>query len=76
MPFARTEPGNSSADWPPVWTDFNLAFTNERGVQVLAATLRKFLYRVLADAGLPRVRLHALRHSMATLVLAAGEHPR
>ena len=39
-------------------------------------TLRKHLYRVLDEAELPRVRLHGLRHSMATLMLAAGEHPK
>jgi integrase len=60
----------------PLWADFDLVFTNERGEPVLAVTLRKYLYRVLADAGLPRVRLHGLRHSMATLMLAAGEHPK
>jgi integrase len=60
----------------PAWSDLDLVFTNERGEPVLAVTLRKYLYRVLADAGLPRVRLHGLRHSMATLMLAAGEHPK
>jgi len=60
----------------PVWADLDLVFTNERGEPVLAVTLRKYLYRVLAEAGLPRVRLHGLRHSMATLMLAAGEHPK
>jgi integrase len=60
----------------PLWADFDLVFSNERGEPVLAVTLRKYLYRVLADAGLPRVRLHGLRHSMATLMLAAGEHPK
>jgi len=51
-------------------------FTNETGEPMLAVTLRKYLYRALREAGLPQVRLHGLRHSMATLMLAAGEHPK
>jgi hypothetical protein len=31
--------------------------------------------RRLADAGLPKIRLHDLRHTHATLALAAGVHP-
>lgn len=31
---------------------------------------------MLAEAGLPRVRVHDLRHSAATLLLEAGVHPR
>jgi integrase len=31
---------------------------------------------LLASAGLPRVRVHDLRHTAATLLLEAGVHPR
>ena len=60
----------------PAWPDFDLVFTNEGGLPLVPVTLRKYLYRVLDQAGLPRVRLHGLRHSMATLMLASGEHPK
>ena len=60
----------------PGWVDFDLVFTGEGGLPLVAVTLRKYLYRVLEQAGLPRVRLHGLRHSMATLMLASGEHPK
>ena len=60
----------------PAWLDYDLVFTNEGGLPLVAVTLRKYLYRVLEQAGLPRVRLHGLRHSMATLMLASGEHPK
>ncbi len=59
-----------------VWTVLDLVFTDERGDPIHPVTLRKHLYRALERAGLPRVRLHGLRHSMATLMLAAGEHPK
>ena len=34
------------------------------------------LRRMLARAGLPRIRFHDLRHSHATLLLRQGEHPK
>ena len=60
----------------PRWTDYDLAFPNDTGEPLAGVTLRKHLYRVLDIAGLPRVRVHGLRHSMATLMLASGEHPK
>ncbi len=60
----------------PAWAELDLVFTNDVGDPLAGVTLRKHLYRVLDDAGLPRVLLHGLRHSMATLMLAAGEHPK
>lgn len=36
---------------------------------------RSFEHHV-ADAGLPKIRLHDLRHTHATLALAAGVHPK
>ena len=34
------------------------------------------LHRVLKRAGLPKVRLHDLRHTHASLALQAGVHPK
>jgi integrase len=42
---------------------------DERNVQ------REF-YEFLKTAKLPRVRVHDLRHSCATMLLAVGEHPK
>jgi integrase len=60
----------------PVWDDFDLIFTNAAGRPLYPLTLRKDLHQALDEAELPRIRLHGLRHSMATLMLAAGEHPK
>jgi integrase len=60
----------------PAWVDRDLVFSGDGGAPLVAVTVRKSLYRVLDQAGLPRVRLHGLRHSMATLMLASGEHPK
>ena len=59
-----------------LWEALDLVFANDRGQPLTAGWVRKSLYRLLDDAGLPRLPLHRLRHTMATLMLAAGEHPR
>lgn len=49
-----------------------LVFTTERGQPIHATNLLPKLYADLAAAGLPRVTLHDLRHSTATILLEAG----
>jgi integrase len=55
------------------WEDAGLVFTDRLGRPI---RLRLAFWRLLDEAGLPRIRLHDLRHTMATLMLAAGEHPK
>ena len=43
------------------------------GTQIDPSNLRKIFNRLLADAGLRRVRFHDLRHSFASLLLQNGE---
>jgi integrase len=38
--------------------------------------LLRLFKKVLADAGLPHMRFHDLRHSAATMLLAMGIHPK
>jgi integrase len=58
------------------WEDGDLVFTNGLGRPISETRLRRAFWRLLREAGLPRIRLHDLRHTMATLMLAAGEHPK
>lgn len=51
-------------------------FTNEKGDPVENGTVLRQFQRLVKDAGLPRMRLHDLRHSCATLLLTKGIHPR
>ncbi|HVC40454.1 MAG TPA: site-specific integrase [Candidatus Saccharimonadales bacterium] len=59
-----------------LWHDFDLVFANATGQPLTSGWIRKSFYRLLDDIGLPRLPLHGLRHTMATLMLAAGEHPK
>ncbi|MGD0447103.1 MAG: tyrosine-type recombinase/integrase [Candidatus Dormibacteria bacterium] len=58
------------------WEATDLVFTDALGRPLSETRLRWAFWRLLREAGLPRIRLHDLRHTMATLMLAAGEHPK
>jgi integrase len=54
------------------WQDRNLVFCNRRGGFLHDDHLRRKFYRVLERASLPRIRIHDLRHSAATILLCMG----
>lgn len=58
------------------WTDLDLVFATDRGQPLTSGWVRKSFYRLLDALDIPRMPLHGLRHTMATLMLAAGEHPK
>jgi integrase len=61
----------------PAWQDNDLVFSTAIGTPIDGGDLlRAHFYPLLARAGLPRVRFHDLRHTAATLLLAAGTHPK
>jgi len=51
-------------------------FTNLSGGPIEPGTVNANLSRLLADADLPRIRVHDLRHTTATTLLEAGVHPK
>jgi integrase len=54
-----------------------LIFASATGAIVQPEGLPHKLFRqLLTKAELPRIRLYDLRHSHATLLMAAGEHPK
>ena len=57
-------------------TDDGLVFVTPRGLPVSNSWLTQHFQDLLAAAGLPKMRLHDLRHGAATLLLGAGVHPR
>jgi integrase len=58
------------------WTDSGLVFTNRTGGGLEQGVVERALVQALADARLPRVRVHDLRHTTASVLLAAGTHPK
>lgn len=54
------------------WEESDLVFTTGRGTPINHNNLRRLHRRVLAAAGLPRVRVHDLRHTYITLARDAG----
>lgn len=58
------------------WGEGGLVFTDALGRPVSDVAVRWAFWRALQTAGLPRVRLHDLRHTAATLLLELGVHPK
>jgi len=54
------------------WKENDLLFPNKHGGYLDRWVISRQFQRVLEKAGLPYMRLHDLRHSAATLLLAAG----
>ena len=54
------------------WDDRDLVFTGLKGGYFNPRYLEKLFSKVIAEAGLPHISLHNLRHSAATLLLSMG----
>jgi integrase len=61
----------------PAWNaDEDYVFTDELGVPVNPNSVSKRFDTIVRKSGLPRIRLHDLRHTYATVALKAGVHPK
>lgn len=58
--------------WRDDWKSTNLVFTTKHGGPIAGSTLSHALHRHLATAGLPRQRIHDLRHAAASILTEAG----
>jgi integrase len=61
---------------PDEASDEGLVFVTDRGYAVNGSWLTKHFQALLARAGLPKMRLHDLRHGAASRLVGAGVHPR
>lgn len=59
-----------------LWSDDNLVFTNRNGKPLDRANVRKQFHGLLESTNLPKIRIHDLRHTAATLLLLQGVNPR
>ena len=62
--------------WGSAYQDSGLVVTRENGVLVHPDRFTQMFDKQVKNSGLPRIRLHDLRHTHATLALAAGVHPK
>ena len=58
------------------WTDNDLVFCHPDGTMVQPERFSRGFLETVARIGLPRIRLHDLRHGLATMALQAGIHPK
>jgi len=58
------------------WQDYDLIFPSPIGTPLDYANVRKAYKKCLAQAGLPDIRFHDLRHTAATLMLQQGINPK
>ncbi|MCP3785384.1 tyrosine-type recombinase/integrase [Micromonospora sp. A3M-1-15] len=58
-----------------VWVDHGLVFPSERGTPLEPTKLSRSFARLRETAGLPGVRLHDLRHTVASLLMELGVPP-
>jgi integrase len=58
--------------WKDAWEDTNFVFTIESGMPIHPERATKRFYEAVERAKLPRIRLHDLRHTAATLARQAG----
>jgi integrase len=65
--------GKQGITWLNEW---GLAFTGRYGLPTDRNAIRRDFHAMLRKAGLPYIRFHDLRHSCATLQLAAGVQPK
>jgi integrase len=60
-----------------LWQEAGLVFTTRIGTPLDVSNLTYGSFRPLLErAGLPRRRIHDLRHTFATLLLSKGTHPK
>jgi len=58
------------------WEDNDLIFTTPTGAPLHPERFSRTFDKRVTRSELPRIRLHDLRHTWATLALEAGVHPK
>ncbi len=72
----RAEQNATRLQMGPLWQDNDLVFPSEVGSILEDKRVHHTFWRICERAGLPKIRPYDLRHSSASLLLAAGVHPK
>jgi integrase len=72
----RKQQAGEERNWGTAWQRTGLVFTREDGAAIAPDSLSRQFVKLAAAAGLPPIRLHDLRHSHASLLLASGVNPK
>jgi integrase len=64
------------SEWDELWVETDLVFTAENGEALDPESASRWWRQAVKKAMLPKIRLHDLRHTHATLALQAGIHPK
>jgi len=67
---------DDAAEWGDAWTATGHVFTREDGEPWHPDKVSEFFRATLKRVDVPRIRVHDLRHTWATLALRAGVHPK
>jgi integrase len=62
--------------WGPAWIETGRVFTREDGADLHPERVSELFDRLVKRSGLPRLTVHGLRHTHATLALQVGVHPK
>jgi integrase len=68
----RARQNEERLDWGPAYEDVNLVFCRENGTPLHPNEVTHTFARLVARAGLPKIRLHDVRHSAVTAMLRSG----
>jgi integrase len=60
----------------PLWKESGLLFTTDIGTPINPQNMLKHFKANLAAAGLPNIKFHSIRHSVASILLEQNTHPR
>ena len=60
----------------PAWVDSGYVFCGDDGAPLHPDTITSTFQSIIRDVDVPRIRLHDLRHTSASLALKAGIHPK
>jgi integrase len=63
-------------EWDEAWVETGLVFTAANGAALDPESVSRYFRQAVKKAMLPKIRLHDLRHTHATLALQAGIHPK